>query len=53
MKIKKISKKKNNLYEITLDNKETINLYDDIILKYNLLLTKEINDLENIINDNS
>ena len=42
MKIKKISKKRNNLYELTLDNNEKISLYDDIILKYNLLITKVI-----------
>ena len=44
MKIEKISKKKNGLYEVFLDNKTSINLYDDIILKYELLLKKEIDN---------
>ena len=46
MKIKKISKKKGSLYEIILDNNELLNLYDDVILKYNLLLKKEIDEKE-------
>ena len=44
MKIINYKKKKNNIYEITLSNNEKISLYDDVILKYNLLLTKELND---------
>ncbi len=44
MKIEKISKKKNGLYEVFLDNKTSINLYDDVILKYELLLKKEIDN---------
>ncbi len=46
MKIKKISKKKGSLYEIILDTDEKLNLYDDVILKYNLLLKKEIDEKE-------
>jgi len=55
MKIITYKKKKNNLYEITLSNNEKISLYDDVILKYELLLKKEIknNELKNIIEDNS
>ncbi len=55
MKIKKISKKKNNLYDILLDNNEKLSLYDDVILKHNLLITKEITEKELpiIIKDNS
>lgn len=55
MKIKKISKKKGSLYELLLDTGEKINLYDDVILKYELLLKKEIDDskLAAIINFNS
>ena len=55
MKITKISKKKNNLYEITTSNNDKISLYDDVILKYNLLITKEIKDdeLKDILKDNS
>lgn len=52
MKIVKYEKIKNNQYKIYLDNKETINLYDDIILKYNLLITKEVNNLDDILNAN-
>ncbi len=55
MKIEKIRKKKNNIYEITLDNLSKINLYDDILLNYNLLSKKEIekNLLEEIIKENN
>lgn len=55
MKIVAYKKKKNNLYELTLSNKDKINLYDDVILKYELLLKKEIDKklLKEIIKDNS
>ncbi len=55
MKIKKISKKKNNVYDVLLDNNDKLSLYDDVILKHNLLITKEITEEEllNIIKDNS
>lgn len=55
MKIKSYKKKKTNLYEITLSNNEKISLYDDVILKYELLLKKEIDDklLKEIIQYNS
>ena len=54
MKIISYKKTKSNLYEITLDNKDKIKLYDEIILKYNLLLTKEIdlNLLNKMIDEN-
>ena len=55
MNIKKYKKLKDNRYQITLDNLEQIILYDDIILKYNLLLTKKIKNeeqLEEIKKDN-
>lgn len=42
MKIKSYRKLKNNLYEIEFQNYEKIILYDDVILKYELLLKKEI-----------
>lgn len=50
MKITKIVKKKINKYEIILDNSNKIELYDDTILKFNLLGNHEIDDkeLENI-----
>ena len=55
MKIIKYKKKKSNIYELLLDNNSKLDLYDDIILKYELLLKKEINDkeLSKIILDNS
>ena len=54
MKIVNYQKKKNNLYEITLSNNEVYSLYDDVILKYELLLKKEISNLElkKILNEN-
>ena len=53
MKIIKYEKIKNNQYKLYLDDSSTINLYDDIILNNNLLITKEINNLEDIIKANS
>ncbi len=55
MEIKSYKKKKSNLYEITFSNNSKLNLYDDIILKYELLLKKEIDEktLKEIIKDNS
>lgn len=55
MKIQSYKKKKTNIYEITLSNNEKISLYDDVILKYELLLKKEItdSDLKQIIEYNS
>ena len=42
MKIDKYKKLRNGKYELTLDNLDTMVLYEDTILKYNLLLTKNI-----------
>ena len=42
MKIEKFKKKKNNIYEIILSDNTSLSFYDDTILKYNLLLTKDI-----------
>ncbi len=42
MKIISFKKKKGNQYEITFNNRDKINLYDDVILKYDLLITKEV-----------
>ncbi len=55
MKIIKYVKKKNNLYEVTLSNKEKINLFDDVILKYELLLKSEFDEklLKEIIEFNN
>ena len=54
MKILKFTKLKNNQYKLTLDNKEEVKLYEDTILKENLLLTKEVTakELERIIESN-
>ncbi len=55
MEIKSYKKVKSNLYEITFKDNTKIKLYDDIILKHNLLLTKVITkeELDKIIQDNS
>ena len=41
MKILKYEKKANNQYKIYLENNETINVYEDVILKHKLLYKKE------------
>ncbi len=46
MKILKYTKLKNNQYKLSLDNGVELNLYEDLILKENLLLTKEITTKE-------
>ena len=52
MKIIKYEKQRSNKYKVYLDNDETITLYEDVILNNNLLLSKEINDLTSIKEDN-
>lgn len=55
MKIKSYKKLKNNRYKVTFqDSVEELILYDEVILKYNLLLKKEISkkELENIQKEN-
>ena len=54
MKIIKYEKKGNNTYKIYLENNQTINVYEDVILKNNLLYKKELDQtlLEKISNDN-
>lgn len=42
MKILKYTKKNNNKYDITLEDGHTVSLYTDLILKYDLLIKKEI-----------
>lgn len=44
MKVLSYKKKKSNLYNVSFDNGETLELYDDIILKYELLITSKISD---------
>jgi len=54
MKILKYKKDKQNIYKVTT-NKGEYKLYDDIIVKYELLLKKEISEKEfaNILTDNN
>ena len=44
MKITRFKKKRNNIYEIILSDNTSLSFYDDTILKYNLLIKKEIDD---------
>lgn len=44
MEIFRYKKLKNNVYEITLKDNTTVKLYDNTILKYNLLINKIINN---------
>ncbi len=55
MKIEKYKKLKDNRYQLFLDNQNEIILYDDIILKYNLLLKKNIDEkeLKEILKENN
>ena len=54
MKIIKYEKKGNDKYKIYLENNESINIYEDVIVKNNLLYKKEIDRslLEKIDDDN-
>lgn len=54
MKIKKFTKLKNGMYNITLENFE-FKIHEDLILKYNLLLTKDVTeeDIENLEKENT
>ena len=54
MKIINFKKKTNNIYEIELENNEKLNLYDEIILKYELLIEKRISEekLSQILEEN-
>ena len=44
MKITKFKKMSGNRYKVFLDNNDIIILNENVILDYNLLITKEIND---------
>ena len=44
IKIIKYKKSSNGKYKVYLDNNHELLLYEDVILKYNLLLTKEIDE---------
>ena len=54
MKVLKYKKLKNNRYKVTMDEME-LTLYEDVILKYGLLIKKEIDskDLDQIQKDNT
>ncbi len=52
MKIEKFIKIKKNQYKLFLENKRTITLYDEVILKYDLLLSKEIKDIDKLLEEN-
>lgn len=54
MEIISYKKMSGNVYKITLDNKDEYKLYDDIILKYELLIDKRLDDnkLKRILEEN-
>ena len=52
MKIKKYIKTSKNKYKICLENDENIIIYEDLILSHNLLLKKEIDNLELLKQEN-
>ena len=53
MKIKKYIKQGLNKYKVVLEDNTSIVLYEDIILKYELLLKKEISNLDTILKENN
>ena len=55
MKIEKYKKLTNGMYQVFFDNYDNVILHEDVILKYELLIKKEIDEksLENIINENN
>lgn len=55
MKIEKFKKDKSNTYKVFFENDLEVILYDDVIIKYNLLVNKEIDKkkVEEIINYNT
>lgn len=55
MEIKSYKKKKNSKYEVIFKDDSSIELYDDVIIKYNLLVDKKIDSkkLENIVKYNA
>ena len=54
MKIQKFIKQKDNRYKIKFEDYEDVIFYDDLIIKYNLLAHKEIEEkqLEEYIKEN-
>lgn len=55
MEIQSFKKKKNNKYEIIFKDESSIDLYDEVIIKYNLLVNKKIDNklFEEIVKYNS
>ena len=53
MKILKYNKKNGNKYELILEDNRKIILYEDVILKEELLLKKEIDDVDKLIELNN
>lgn len=54
MKINKFTKKKNGMYSITFENNTSLLVHEELILKYDLLITKELSleKEEQIIKEN-
>ena len=46
MKILKYKKKRNGQYELQLESQKSLDLYEEVILQYELLLKKDISDYE-------
>ena len=44
MEIIRFKKGKKNIYEVELDNGSILKLYDDVIVKYNLIVNKHLTD---------
>jgi len=55
MKILKFKKTSKDKYKLLLDNNESITLYEDVIIKNNLLLTKEVDNklLDDLMKQNN
>lgn len=52
MKIIKFTKAKNGMYQLTLEDNNKLKLHEDLILKHDLLLSKEITDMESLLEEN-
>ena len=46
MKILKYKKKRNGQYELQLESQKSLDLYEEVILQFELLLKKDISDYE-------
>ena len=53
MKIIKFKKTSKDKYKVYLDDNTTISLYEDVIINNNLLITKEIVNVEDLIKENN